>query len=193
MSKGYRYGCLGDPNSGKTTFIYQAAFGYSSTGFPPTIGIGHSKINIKILDKTYDIDLIDTPGRIDYASSMVSCLRRLDAVFLFFDITDSCTFDHLDQWNYRIEYYCPNGVVKVLIGHKSDLQEKRSVSKESAQLFANNNNYTYFELSSCQKSSTKDIIECLKDITSKVPPKENPSGNSVYLSESSKPINSCKC
>ena len=54
--------------------------------------------------------------------------RESHCVFLVYDITDRDSFEEIRSWIDEIDEYCDHNTVKILLGNKSDLEEKRAVS-----------------------------------------------------------------
>ena len=54
--------------------------------------------------------------------------RESHCVFLVYDITDRDSFEEIGSWIDEIDEYCDHNTVKILLGNKSDLEEKRAVS-----------------------------------------------------------------
>lgn len=58
---------------------------------------------------------------------MTSRLRR-------YDITDMATYENVKKWLQEVERYANEDVVKVVIGNKCDLNDKRVVDQAEAQV-----------------------------------------------------------
>merc|ERR1739848_265961 len=57
------------------------------------------------------------------------------------------TFEHLQSWLEDCRRYSNKDIVIMLIGNKSDLANKRAVSKEEGEAFAAKNGLTFLETS----------------------------------------------
>eukprot|EP01116_Phalansterium_solitarium_P001480 TRINITY_DN1126_c0_g1_i1.p1 TRINITY_DN1126_c0_g1~~TRINITY_DN1126_c0_g1_i1.p1 ORF type:complete len:200 (-),score=0.97 TRINITY_DN1126_c0_g1_i1:121-720(-) len=63
------------------------------------------------------------------------------------DITRRETFDHLADWLEDCRKYSSSNITIMLIGNKSDLEEKRAVSKQEGEAFAKANGLLFLEVS----------------------------------------------
>lgn len=64
-----------------------------------------------------------------------------------YDITRRETFEHLTTWLEDCRRYSSHNIVIMLIGNKSDLEEKRAVSREEGEAFAQKNGLQFLETS----------------------------------------------
>lgn len=61
---------------------------------------------------------------------MTSYYKGTHGVLLVYDITDKQSFTDLQIWLNEVEKYGKQDVVKILIGNKKDLEDKRQVTTE---------------------------------------------------------------
>jgi GTPase SAR1 family protein len=54
------------------------------------------------------------------------------AVVIVFDITSKFSYDEVDEFLNSINEACPTNVIKVLVGNKRDLEDRRQVSYDTA-------------------------------------------------------------
>ena len=81
-------------------------------------------------------------------------LPKIDCCFLVYDITNKESFEQCKNYcREAILRNCKKDVKVMLIGNKSDLEDKREVSKEIGLKFANENNY-FFRETSCLNISS---------------------------------------
>ena len=69
-----------------------------------------------------------------------------------YDVTDRGTFDHVQDWLVEIERFASEGVNKLLVGNKSDLDAKRAVLSAEAAAKARELEIPFLETSA--KNST---------------------------------------
>ncbi len=78
----------------------------------------------------------DTAGQQRFKSILTSYYKGTHGVLLVYDITDKQSFTDLQIWLNEVEKYGKQDVVKILIGNKKDLEDKRQVTTEQAKRFA---------------------------------------------------------
>lgn len=88
-----------------------------------------------------------------------------------FDLTNRKTFEHVREWHREVsEHILPHHMVYILIGHKSDLDKERKVSRTEAEQLAAELGVRYVETSAKRNSNvdrafellTRDIFELMK-------------------------------
>ena len=106
----------------------------------------------------------DTSGSNRLRSITRSYLGRADFWVIAFSITNKENFDNLDSWTKEIKDHWDNkSILIVLLGTKWDLEDKREVTKEEAQEFADNNDMDYFEVSSLTGENIEEFMQYLLD------------------------------
>lgn len=104
-------------------------------------------------------------------SITTSYYRNSVGGLLVFDLTNRKTFDHVREWHKEVsEHILPHHMVYILIGHKSDLNKDRKVSRDEAEQLAADLGVRYVETSAKCNSNvdrafellTRDIYELMK-------------------------------
>uniref|UniRef100_A0A3B3SU10 RAB42, member RAS oncogene family a n=1 Tax=Paramormyrops kingsleyae TaxID=1676925 RepID=A0A3B3SU10_9TELE len=104
-------------------------------------------------------------------SITTSYYRNSVGGLLVFDLTNRKTFDHVREWHREVtEHVLPYHMVYILIGHKSDLEHDRKVSREEAEQLAADLGIRYVETSAKRNTNverafqllTRDIYELMK-------------------------------
>jgi GTPase SAR1 family protein len=75
-----------------------------------------------------------------------------------YDITRRETFEHLTTWLEDCRKYSNQNIVIMLIGNKSDLENKRAVSREEGEAFARQNNITFLETSAKTAENVEQVL-----------------------------------
>jgi len=77
-----------------------------------------------------------------------------------FDVTDSLGLENAERYIQHCGSHCSEYVVKILVGTKIDLAEKRCISKITAEEFAaKNGNIKYFEVSSKDCTNVESFVQ----------------------------------
>lgn len=104
-------------------------------------------------------------------SITTSYYRNSVGGLLVFDLTNRKTFEHVREWHKEVsEHILPHHMVYILIGHKSDLNKDRKVSRDEAEQLAAELGIRYVETSAKCNSNvdrafellTRDIYELMK-------------------------------
>ena len=124
--------------------------------------------NISINDRNIRIQIWDTAGQEAYRSITRSYYKNSTCVFIVYDITEKKTFDDVDIWLRDCREICYKNVLIYLIGNKSDLEDKRQVTTEEGQKFAEENNLNFYETSALNGNNIEDIfIQSATDLVNK--------------------------
>ena len=167
---------IGDSNVGKTSVCEQFIenkFGETK----PSIGALHKFKNV-ILKSGEDIqlDVWDTAGQEKFKSIVPMYYKGAKGIMIVYDITNSDSFEGAKKWLNDVES-ASNSSIIFLIGNKKDLEDKRRVSTEEAQSFAQSKNITHYE---CSAKQNIGIIEAFTQMAEKFP-KVNENINSSKL------------
>ncbi|KAG9336504.1 hypothetical protein JZ751_002851 [Albula glossodonta] len=121
--------------------------------------------------KTLEIDGIkvriqiwDTAGQERYQTITKQYYRRAQGIFLVYDITSERSFQHIMKWASDVDEYAPNKVQKILIGNKSDEEQKRQVPKMQGDKLAKTYGMDFFETSACTNYNIKESFTRLTEL-----------------------------
>ena len=127
---------------------------------------------------------------------LVSYYRGATGIMLVYDVTQARSFENINKWLRNIEDHASTDVVKMLIGNKCDMEDKRCITRARGEALAREHNIPFFETSAKNNINVeKAFFEITRAILKKTP---NPSSNgnssvSVGDSTGSKPANSSNC
>jgi len=124
-----------------------------------TIGIDFSSIKYGLL---MEVQLYDNGGQRRYRSMVEQLYSGVNSIILIYDITDKESFEECkNYYKVKIKDLCKNNIPIILIGNKSDLEDKREVTKEEGFKFASKNKYMFKE-TSCLKN--EKVYEAFEEI-----------------------------
>ena len=152
---------LGNQEVGKTTFILRFTENTFKQLYLTTCGMDMQIKYITLPDnKNYKIFFYDTAGEERFKSITFSVLKNSDGIILMYDITNRKSFESISGWMESINDKKGKNCPIVLVGNKSDLSEKRVISKKEGENLANKYKLNFFETSN---KTGKNIEEsCLK-------------------------------
>ena len=126
---------------------------------------------------------MDTAGQERFKSINTSYYRKADCCLLVYDISDKYSFDQLkDYFIETIKEKCKKNIQIILLGNKTDLEDKRQVSSEDGANLALVNNYIFLETSCLKNKNVADAFETLIEITNREAKKAKNVDNSNSMS-----------
>jgi len=131
-------------------------------------------------NKISRLSIIDTAGQERFRSMNMTFFKKADSCILVYDITKKESFNSCKKYYIeRIKELCKSNIKVILLGNKSDLEEKREVSEEEGKKLAASNNYLFLEISCRDNYNILEDFENLIEITDKENLHE--SGNNIIL------------
>ena len=132
----YKIAIIGNQHVGKTTILSRYKYETTDDTYAPTVGIDFLTKNVFLEDKTIRLIMWDTAGQERFKSLIPSYLKNANCVILTYDITDKSSFTSLNKWLSDAKDNVVEGTFIILCGNKIDLNNKRVVTKEEAEKFA---------------------------------------------------------
>ena len=151
---------LGDSCVGKTSIIYR----YTKTPFPKisfsTIGVDFRSRTVSLENnKKVKIFLWDTAGQERYRNVASNYYNGTDCVLLVFDITSVESFTILDYWVQQLEQRNRiDDICMILVGNKSDIKNKPTVSKNDINTYISKYGIQYFEVSAIKNEGIEELF-----------------------------------
>ncbi|XP_055741649.1 ras-related protein Rab-15-like [Salvelinus fontinalis] len=161
----FRLLLLGDSGVGKTCLLCR----FTDNEFHPshisTIGVDFKMKTLEIDGIKVRIQIWDTAGQERYQTITKQYYRRAQGIFLVYDITSERSFQHIMKWASDVDEYAPDNIQKILIGNKSDEEEKRQVATEQGNKLAKDYGMDFFETSA---STNYNITESFTRLAEQV-------------------------
>ena len=167
---------IGNSSVGKSSLLFRFVENVWDDNFVPTIGVDfvnyiiynfyiyNQTQKLKTLEvngKKVKLQIWDTAGQERFKNITASYYRGGNGVLVVYDITDRDSFENLNSWLIEIEKNANKNVYKLLIGNKSDLEEKRKVTYQEGKDFATSNGMQFIETSAKADTKVKDAFELL--------------------------------
>lgn len=118
-----------------------------------TIGVEFGTRTIIINDMSIKLQIWDTAGQESFASITRSYYRGAAGALLVYDVTKRNSFDQLKVWMEEARRNAPAHLTTILIGNKSDLENKRQISYKEGELFAQEHGMLFMETSAKNASN----------------------------------------
>merc|ERR1712201_68232 len=99
-------------------------------GYQATIGIDFLSKTMYLEDRTVRLQLWDTAGQERFRSLIPSYIRDSTVAVVVYDITNVNSFEQVTRWVEDFRAERGNDVIIVLVGNKTDLNDKREVTTQ---------------------------------------------------------------
>ena len=152
---------LGNSNVGKSSLFLRFVDDIWNDTFVPTIGVDFKIKTFEIDSQKVKMQIWDTAGQERFKNIIASYYRGAHGILLLYDVTDKDSFKNLSNWLIEIEKNASKNVLKVLIGNKSDLEEKRVISFNQGKEFADTYGLKFIETSAKKNLNVNEAFETL--------------------------------
>ncbi|KAI8915701.1 ras family-domain-containing protein [Gorgonomyces haynaldii] len=142
----FKYISVGDSGVGKSCLLLR----FTNKEFyqtETTIGIEFGSSILKLNGKTIKLQIWDTAGQESFRSISRAYYRGAIGCLLVYDVTRRETFMHLINWLEDVRQHGNESIKTVLVANKCDLEQRRQVSKQEGEEFAQKNGLLYLETS----------------------------------------------
>ena len=153
---------LGNSQVGKSSLLLRLTGNQFNDSQLTTVGKESYIMQVNLHGYELKMKIWDTAGQERFKSMSVQVIKTSDAVVLVYAINDRNSFNALDRWLLKISE--ASDISKkpiIVIGNKSDLDDKRQVSYEEGKNFAKNKGYNFYETSA---KTGENINEAFNDI-----------------------------
>ena len=133
----------------------------------PTIGNPNYFTTYKLTDGSLvNVHTLDTAGQETFKSLTENYYKKADCCLLVYDISNYKSFEECKTYyNKCIKEKCKNNIKVILLGNKTDLENKRKVESKEASDFALENEYMFMETSCLKNTNVANAFETLIEIT----------------------------
>ncbi|KAI1728377.1 ras family domain-containing protein [Ditylenchus destructor] len=138
---------IGDSGVGKTCVLYRFSDDAFNATFISTIGIDFKIKTIELKGKKIKLQIWDTAGQERFHTITTSYYRGAMGIMLVYDITNAKSFDNIAKWLRNIDEHASEDVVKMLLGNKCDMADRRVISKERGERIAIDHGIRFLETS----------------------------------------------
>ena len=154
----FKYIIIGDAYVGKSNLLLRYAHGQFKDDYQLTIGVEFAAKNVKIRGKTYRIQIWDTAGQESFRSITRGYYKSSVCALVVYDISNKESFNNISTWIEDCKNQSPKTIFFVLVGNKSDLEDKRKVSTEEGQELAEKYGIPFYETSAKTGTNINEIF-----------------------------------
>ena len=152
---------LGNSNVGKSSLFLRFVDDIWNDTFVPTIGVDFKIKTFNIDEKKIKMQIWDTAGQERFKNIIASYYRGAHGILLIYDVTDKDSFKNLSNWLIEIEKNANKNVLKVLIGNKTDLEDKRVITYNQGKEFADTYGLKFIETSAKKNLNVSEAFTTL--------------------------------
>ena len=149
---------IGNSGVGKSCLLLRFSDDTYSNDYISTIGVDFKIKTVELEGKTVKLQIWDTAGQERFRTITSSYYRGSHGIIIVYDITDQESFNGVKMWLQEIDRYATSTVLKLLVGNKSDLTDKRVVEFDVAKEFAEANNMPFLETSALDSTNVEEAF-----------------------------------
>ena len=153
----YKLLMIGDSGVGKSSLLLRFASDQFEDSYMTTVGLDFKIRTVEVDGKVVKLQMWDTAGQERFRTITSSYYRGAQGIIVVFAVDDTKSFENVKTWVTEIERYAGEGVVKLLVGNKCDL-ESRAVTTEEAENFAAELGMQYMETSAKTAVNVEDTF-----------------------------------
>ena len=121
---------IGNSGVGKTSITNNALKNIFFESYRATIGMEIFSLFVKVNHKIIKLQIWDTCGQEIYRSLITNFYRNSSLAVIVYSIDKKTSFKDIDLWLKELRLYSSPDIKIILIGNKSDLEDKREVTYE---------------------------------------------------------------
>ena len=163
---------IGDSGVGKTNILTRYTKNEFSLATQATVGVEFGSKIIKKNDKLIKLQIWDTAGQERYKSITSAYYKGSKGAFVVYDISRKPTFENVDKWIGELKTNASEDVLIMLVGNKSDLEDKREVQIDEAKKKAEQHKIAFCETSALKGNNIEQAFDSLIDEIAKKVEKE---------------------
>ena len=154
----FKYIIIGDAAVGKSNLLLRYTQGHFKSEYQLTIGVEFGAKNLNIREKNYRIQIWDTAGQENFRSITRAYYKNSVCALVVYDITNRDSFANVSTWIEDCKNQSPKTIYMILVGNKSDLEDKRQVSQEEGQELAEKYGLEFYETSAKTGSNVDEVF-----------------------------------
>ena len=188
---------IGDLGVGKSCVILRYVEGDFPGNIMSSIGVDFKTKQIDLDDRLIKLQIWDTAGHEKFRTITTSYYKSAHAIIILYDITQKASFDHIRNWITEIDKFGKQGVLKVIVGNKLDMENNRKITKEAAENLALKYGIKLWEVSAKDNTNIEemflDTIKTLLEKNSKIISEGSSTVTNIQLNKNVKNKKNKKC
>ena len=192
----YKVLILGDSSVGKTCFLLKYTDKVFNEVYMSTIGLDYRLKTLTLKSgKKVKLQIWDTAGQDRFRTITKNYYKGAHGIILIYDVTNTDTYDNVENWISQIKEEASPNVVIYLVGNKVDMEDKRKVTTEEGQKVADENNLPFIETSAKSDINVNEtfdnLVEKMDSVFSNLEKKDSVSISGNNLNKKKKKKKCC--
>ena len=159
---------IGDTSVGKTNILSKYLTDEFDAKSKATVGVEFGVKNFKIENNIVKVQIWDTAGEERYRSITNAYYKGAKGSLLVYDITNKKSFENVEKWISDLKANADEDISMILLGNKTDLEDKRVVSTEEGKDKAEFYQISFMETSALNGNNIqKAFNELIMDVYKK--------------------------
>ena len=150
---------IGNAFVGKTLIVQKFIDNTFSKSTVSTIGVDLQSKVIDINGKKVKYLIWDTAGEERMKTMTYSYYRGCHVILIVYDVTDRKSFENVTTWAECVDKFAKSNVLRISVGNKTDLEDKRIISTEDGKKLAEQNGLKYYEISALKITGLHEMFE----------------------------------
>ena len=150
---------IGNAYVGKTLIVQKFIDNSFSKSTVSTIGVDLQSKIIDINGKKVKYLIWDTAGEDRMKTMTYSYYRGCHVILVVYDVTEKKSFQNVTTWVECIDKFAKSNVLRILVGNKTDLEDKRVITTEEGKKLAEENGLKYYEISALKITGLHEMFE----------------------------------
>ena len=149
---------IGNSGVGKSCLLMRYADNAFTENFFNTIGVDFKIRTIELDGKILKLQIWDTAGQERFRTITSSYYRGANGIVIVYDVTDKDSLESVRHWIKEIDRYAAEGVSRLIVGNKCDMEESRKVSTEEGQRIAKDLKLPFLETSAKNSTNVEEAF-----------------------------------
>ena len=111
--------------------------------------------------KRLKLHITDAAGQERNVNNIIPFFQHMDGFIVVFDIIYKKSFIKISKWIETLKYCKVEEIPTILVGCKTDFEDRRQVTFEEANSFAIQNSWMYFETSAKLNKGVNEAFQCI--------------------------------
>ena len=159
---------IGDTSVGKTNILSKYLTDEFDAKSKATVGVEFGVKNFKIENNIVKVQIWETAGEERYRSITNAYYKGAKGSLLVYDITNKKSFENVEKWISDLKANADEDISMILLGNKTDLEDKRVVTTEEGKNKAEFYNLTFMETSALNGNNIREAYnELIMDVDKK--------------------------